>query len=230
MQENQQATRAAHPPSFQAAREAPDGRFTATIAGPMKTPHPPLRLLHVVPVGLAAAAGCTACAVARADCIDDAARHHGVNAHVLRAIGWHESRLRPDAVAVNANGTRDLGAFQINTTHLPRLARHGVTAASLHDGCTSAFVAAWHYARQVARFGNTWQAVGAYHSLTPPRTAGYANAIAAVLVRWRLRPAGPPPFDPAHAVAPGATRAPASSAPPRVATGPLFDDGDTPAP
>lgn len=193
----------------------------------MKTLRPPSHLLPVVPMGLAAVA---ACAGARADCIDDAARHHGVNAHVLRAIGWHESRLRPDAVAVNTNGTRDVGAFQINTTHLPLLARHGVTATSLHDGCTSAFVAAWHYARQVARFGNTWQAVGAYHSLTPPRTAGYANAIAAVLERWRVRPAGPPPFDPVHAVAPGATRASAASASPPAAAGPLFDDGEPPSP
>ena len=66
-------------------------------------------------VGVATA---TAATSARADCIDDAAARHAVNAVVLRAIGWHESRLRPDALARNRNGTWDVGAFQINTLHL----------------------------------------------------------------------------------------------------------------
>ena len=34
---------------------------------------------------------------------------------VLRAIGWHESRLDPAAVGHNANGSIDIGAFQINS-------------------------------------------------------------------------------------------------------------------
>jgi hypothetical protein len=68
---------------------------------------------------------------AHADCIDDAAAHHHVNAHVLRAIGWHESRLDPTALGRNANGSTDLGAFQINSAHLSDLAPYGVSARSL---------------------------------------------------------------------------------------------------
>ncbi len=130
---------------------------------------------------------------AHADCIDEAAAHHQVNALVLRAIGWQESRLRPDAIGHNANGTVDLGAFQINSVHLPDLARHGITPAALADGCVCAEVAAWHYRRQIERFGNTWRAVGAYHSATPARADAYANRIAAVLTRWRVLPASAPP-------------------------------------
>jgi hypothetical protein len=164
---------------------------------------------------------------ANADCIDQAAQHQGVNAYVLRAIGWHESRLRPQAVARNRNGTWDIGAFQINSMHLGALARHGIDAQALSDGCTSAHVAAWHYARQVALFGNTWRAVGAYHSHTPARSAWYANAIAQVLMGWGVLPGAALPFDPASTLSPrqatpGAPRAPASDTPTPVT---LFDAG-----
>lgn len=146
---------------------------------------------------LASVFGAATAASARADCIDDAAARHGVNALVLRAIGWHESRLRPDALARNANGTWDIGAFQINSLHLARLAAAGIDIQALRDGCTSADVAAAHYAEQVRRDGNTWQAVGAYHSRTPSRSAWYANAIAAQLMRWGVMPRAPLPYDPA---------------------------------
>ena len=151
---------------------------------------PRLRLLPVVALLLAAAA----MHAARADCIDDAAARHQVNAAVLRAIGWQESHLRPDAIGRNANGTVDLGAFQINSVHLPALARYGIAPAALADGCVSAEVAAWHYRRQVSRLGNTWAAVGAYHSATPALGAAYANRIAAILTRWQVLPPAPLPY------------------------------------
>ena len=68
---------------------------------------------------------------ARADCVDDAAARHGINAGVLRAIGWQESRLQPLAFHRNADGSVDLGAFQINSVHLPELAALGVTRDAL---------------------------------------------------------------------------------------------------
>jgi len=130
----------------------------------------------------------------RADCIDDAAARHRVNADVLRAIGWQESRLRPEALLRNADGSVDIGAFQINSVHLPELSRHGIDRAALGDGCVSAEAAAWHYRRQVDALGDTWLAVGAYHSRTSARAAWYANQIAAILARWNVMPLGARPF------------------------------------
>jgi hypothetical protein len=147
-----------------------------------------------------------ACTHARADCIDDAAGRHQVNAQVLRAIGWQESRLRPDAVGVNANGSVDVGAFQINSVHLATLARYGIAREALADGCVCADVAAWHYRRQVDALGNTWAAVGAYHSRTPARAAWYANQVAAILVRWQVMPPGPLPYDGTRTLAPAPPR------------------------
>lgn len=120
------------------------------------------------------------------DCITAAAKYHGVNDMLLRAIAWHESKLKPSAVNVNRNGTRDIGALQTNSIHLPELAKYGIGEKDLLNGCVSAFVGAWHLRRHINRYGLTWQAVGAYHSATPELNAKYANAIIAILVGWRV--------------------------------------------
>lgn len=191
--------------------------------------------MNIAPFTLALVAALGFEGAAHADCIDQAAQHHGVNAQVLRAIGWHESRLRPQALGHNANGSVDIGAFQINSTHLGTLAAYGVTAQSLKDGCVSAYVGAWHYRRQVLAFGDTWQAVGAYHSRTPARSAWYANAVASVLMDWGVMPRGALPFDTATTLAPGQNRPGhmarpqvASAAPRRTPVQPMevvYDDG-----
>ena len=152
-----------------------------------------------------------ALATAHADCIDDAAARHQVNALVLRAIGWQESRLQPAALGHNANGSVDVGAFQINSVHLSELGRYGVDRAALFDGCVSAEVAAWHYRRQVDQLGDGWQAVGAYHSQTPARAAWYANQIATLLMRWHAMPAGALPFPAGRTLASGRPPPPSAS-------------------
>jgi len=176
---------------------------------------------------LAAALALLPLSSARADCIDDAAARHHVNAEVLRAIGWQESRLRPQALGHNANGSVDVGAFQINSVHLSELGRFGIDRAALADGCTSAEIAAWHYRRQVDRQGNSWRAVGAYHSATPARSAWYANQVAAILMRWNVLPNGALPFPVERTLAPD--RVAAMSGPPQagsrivVRTSPMRD-------
>ncbi len=171
---------------------------------------PILLSMRLVFAALLALAACGA----RADCIAAAAARHQVNAEVLRAIGWQESRLQPRALGHNADGSTDVGAFQINSAHLPELARLGIARAALDDGCVSADVAAWHYRRQIERDGNTWRAVGAYHSRTAARAAWYANRIAAILMQWQVMPAGPLPFPASPTLAPGAARQPLPSATP----------------
>ena len=157
---------------------------------------------------------------ARADCIDDVAARHQVNAYVLRAIGWQESRLQPAAIGRNANGSIDVGAFQINSVHLSELGRYGLDPAALADGCVSAEVAAWHYRRQIDLQGDTWRAVGAYHSRTFARAAWYANQVAAILMRWNVMPRGTLPFPAERTLAPGRPPPSPSTATPSPLAGP----------
>lgn len=110
-------------------------------------------------------------------CVAKASEFHRVNAQILAAILRHESRLRPDAVRANSNGSLDVGIAQVNSVHWADLARFGIGPRDLLNPCVSTFVAGWQLSRQMARFGNTWYAVGAYHSRTPLNNLRYQVGI-----------------------------------------------------
>ena len=100
-------------------------------------------------------------------CFDDAAQRYGVDAALLKAVARAESNLRPDAINsthVQQTRTRDIGLMQINTSWLPQLARHGITEQHLFQPCTNVAVGAWILAGELARHGDTWEAVGAYNA------------------------------------------------------------------
>ena len=126
---------------------------------------------------------------ARADCFDEAAGYQKVNPLILRAIAWQESHNRPTAVHKNANGSTDYGVMQINSVHLPVLAQYGISQGTLMEPCKNVYIAAWHLRQKMNKYGNTWAAVGAYHSETPSLRDEYARQIVAILRKWNLMPA-----------------------------------------
>ncbi|HEY1995591.1 lytic transglycosylase domain-containing protein [Paraburkholderia sp.] len=123
---------------------------------------------------------------AHADCFDEAAKYQKVNPLILRAIAWQESHNRPDALHKNANGSTDYGLMQINSVHLPTLAQYGISSGTLMEPCKNVYIAAWHLRQQMNKYGNTWRAVGAYHSETPALRDQYAQQIVAILQKWKL--------------------------------------------
>lgn len=140
------------------------------------------KALTKIVIGLVAfAASGMACAQT---CWEQASARYGVNPHILVAIAKHESGLNPGAVRRNNDGTMDRGIMQINSIHLPELRRYGITERHLLDPCVNVHIGAWLLSRHIARFGNTWQAVGAYHSKTPSLNRAYALRI------WRKLVAG----------------------------------------
>ncbi len=100
-------------------------------------------------------------------CIVPASQYHGVNHFVLRSILKIESGLKPGAVGKNRNGTVDIGIGQMNSMHFGELAKYGIAPDHLKDACVGTYVAAWHLSKTIARYGNTWFGVAAYHSATP---------------------------------------------------------------
>jgi lysozyme-related protein Hpa2 len=122
-----------------------------------------------------------------ADCYDDAASYHGVNAVILKAIAFNESSFRPNITTTNSNHSIDIGMTGINSVHLPELNRKGVQAQDLYDPCKSIYVSAWLLRKQINRFGNTWNAVGAYHSTTPYYRDIYAEKIRRTVAAWGQR-------------------------------------------
>lgn len=102
---------------------------------------------------------------AYAICWNEAAAKYNVDPLLLKAIGWQESRGKPNAVGIELpDGNRALGLMQINTIHLPELSRFGIKREHLFDACTSIDVAGWVLSDCINRFGSTWKAVGCYYA------------------------------------------------------------------
>jgi soluble lytic murein transglycosylase-like protein len=110
------------------------------------------------------------------DCFDSAAAYQGINPNVLRAISKKENGRCDATVHKNKNGSVDVGCMQINSVHFKTLSSYGVVPNDLSDSdqCKNIYVGAWHYKRMIAKYGNTWAAVGAYHSETPHLRDAYA--------------------------------------------------------
>lgn len=107
-----------------------------------------------------------------------AANYRHIDPSLLKAIAIQESGLNLRAVnRNNKNGSVDHGPFQINSSWLPKLKKHGITVAQLYDPCISAYVAAWILADSINRHGATWRAVGAYNSPTEANRLIYAKYI-----------------------------------------------------
>jgi soluble lytic murein transglycosylase-like protein len=109
-------------------------------------------------------------------CFDRAAVYQGVNANVLRAIATKENRKCDEAISENKDGSIDAGCMQINSVHFKELLYYGITPNDLteNDQCKNIFIGAWHYKKMIRKYGNTWTAVGAYHSQTPHLRDAYA--------------------------------------------------------
>jgi soluble lytic murein transglycosylase-like protein len=110
-------------------------------------------------------------------CWNEAGTRYRVSAALLQSIGQHESGLRATAINRNQNGTVDVGLMQINSVHFKELQSYGISPNALWDPCTNVMVGAFLLARSIQKYGNTWEAVGGYHSRTPDLKERYAKKV-----------------------------------------------------
>lgn len=99
-------------------------------------------------------------------CWYEAASRYRVNPDILRSISYVESRFNRYAKSkINRNGTYDICHMQINSGHFDYLSHFGITERTLTERpCVCTEVGAWALAQCIARFGNTWEAVGCYNA------------------------------------------------------------------
>lgn len=116
------------------------------------------------------------------ECVAPAAEFHKVSPAVLKAILKVESSFNPRAINKNENGSIDVGIAQMNSIHFKELAKYGIAPDNLFDACTATYVAAWHLGKQLTAYGNTWFAIGAYHSATPYYNERYQSLVYNALV------------------------------------------------
>lgn len=98
-------------------------------------------------------------------CWEETASRYDIEPELLQAIADVESGYRADAINhANSNGTRDIGLMQINSIHLPRLLKQGITEERLlSEPCLSVEVGASILVEFIQRFGYNWTAVGSYN-------------------------------------------------------------------
>jgi hypothetical protein len=93
-----------------------------------------------------------------------AGRDFGIEPSLLKRIATIESSLNPRAINLNKNGTVDIGLMQINSIHLRRLAKIGITQESLKDPEVNIYVAALLLGSHIRKKGYNLDAIGCYHS------------------------------------------------------------------
>lgn len=96
-------------------------------------------------------------------CWREAGQKYGISPQLLMAISWVESRHNPSAIGKN-NTSVDYGHAQINSWWLPTLEKHGIGREDLFKPCIATHVSAWILAQNIARYGYTWEAIGAYNA------------------------------------------------------------------
>ena len=114
-------------------------------------------------------------------CFDQAAKRYGVPPALLKAISTVESGGNPNARNVNKNGSYDIGHMQINSSWLPTLAKFNIDEKALGDACVNTNIGAWVLAHNIARYGLSWEAVGAYNAVSASKRLVYARKVAAAL-------------------------------------------------
>jgi soluble lytic murein transglycosylase-like protein len=98
---------------------------------------------------------------------EKAGRDFGIESSLLKRIAMIESSLNPGAINQNKNGTVDIGLMQINSMHLKRLGKVGVTRQSLLDPEVNVYVAALLLSSHIRKRGYNLEAIGCYHSANP---------------------------------------------------------------
>lgn len=107
-----------------------------------------------------------------ADCWLQAEKMFNIESELLYAIAQQESAMKPGAIGRNRDGSTDIGLMQINSSHMKRLKKMGVSEKQLlQDPCISVIVGASILSDMMKIYGYSWEAVGAYNAGTSPKRA-----------------------------------------------------------
>lgn len=106
-------------------------------------------------------------------CIERAAAHYGAHPDIIRAVLRTENG-KTGQILRNKNGSFDIGPMQVNSVHLPELAKYGITPNMLKDDeCLNIYIGTYYLQKGIITAPNYWNGVGKYHSATHFRNVSY---------------------------------------------------------
>lgn len=127
----------------------------------------------------------------RETCVVQAAAHYGAHPDLVRAV-LRQEKGKVGYIRRNKNGSFDMGPMQINSVHLPELAKYGITQAMLtNDECLNIHIGTYYLQKNIVTTPNSrtaagfWNAVGNYHSTTPDRNISYQYLVWGKLLELR---------------------------------------------
>jgi soluble lytic murein transglycosylase-like protein len=112
-------------------------------------------------------------------CFYEAGEKFNIHPMVLWSIAVVESKMNPNSIGKNKNGTIDVGLMQINSVHFPKLESYGIKPEDLLDPCTNIDAGAWELSDCIRRFGLNENALTCYNGLVPKNL--YASKVMAIL-------------------------------------------------
>jgi len=120
-------------------------------------------------------------------CIQIEAQRRSIPQELLLAIAKVESGFNWRAINVNKDGSYDIGVMQINSRHIPRLERLGISRELLWHPCVNVSVGAWILHEFIAIYGLNWTAVAAYNTGNPAKRPERAKRYATMVYNNYLK-------------------------------------------
>lgn len=122
----------------------------------------------------------------RLDCVHGAAQHYGANPLVIALIMQVEGGTT-GKIRRNTDGSFDMGLMQINSVHLPELAKFGIGPKDLiFNECLNIYIATWYVQQRIlARKGDVWRGIGDYRSKTPSLNSNYQRKVYQAWRDWQ---------------------------------------------
>jgi len=112
-------------------------------------------------------------------CWVDASERYNVPIDLLYAVARVETGNRSQIVSKsNKDGSYDIGLMQINSSHLKRLSKYGISEKDLlNNACLNLHVGAWLLSDSIKRHGYNWKGVGAYNAASNDKRKVYTKKV-----------------------------------------------------
>lgn len=114
----------------------------------------------------------------------DAGERQHIDPWMIYSVAKVESGNNPLAFNKNRNGTYDIGIMQINTVHLPTLAKFGISKDDLWNPETNIHVGAWVLSGCIQKHGYTTKALDCYNG---DKTGRYSKKVLNMFYRETRR-------------------------------------------